>query len=129
MSKTMHMGDTTLEKLVMAKKRIKDMESQLKATVLIEQGYQDQIAELKKEVTEWTIITGQQEVEIAELGDKVKSQREHIIEITTYSKETLAKIKAQASRDILDTVPCYNDEEYYRQRIIEHLDKLEQDDG
>ena len=113
----------------MDKKRIKDMESKLKATVLIEQGYQDQIAELKKEVTEWTIITGQQEVEIAELGDKVKSQREHIIEITTYSKETLAKIKAQASRDILDTVPCYNDEEYYRQRIIEHLDKLEQDDG
>ena len=47
MSKTMHMGDTTLERLVMAKKRIKDMESQLKATVLIEQGYQDQIAELE----------------------------------------------------------------------------------
>ena len=33
----------------MDKKRIKDMESKLKATVLIEQGYQDQIAELKAE--------------------------------------------------------------------------------
>ena len=43
------MGDTLKERLVMAKKRIKDMEAQLKATVLIEQGYQDQIAELKIE--------------------------------------------------------------------------------
>ena len=65
----------------MDKKRIKDMESKLKATVLIEQGYQDQIAELKadfkQQISSWDATIGKMEVhhkkQSAELEEIVKA--------------------------------------------------------
>ena len=82
-------------------------------------------------ITMPTDVWDETKAKIAELGDKVKSQREHIIEITTYSKETLAKIKAQAIRDMVSSMlPKFGgiNSKLVVKNMYEYADKLEQDD-